>query len=99
MGLIYDNPTLSNNDPKYSNVLAATCICLGKIMIFYFYITTVKNQPVPDQVLDQLKSTYLFLYSVIHGALSTTGGMFNPMLATVLVSGCKGHDLLDHISK
>ena len=36
---------------------------------------------------------------MIHGALSTTGGMFNPMLATVLVSGCKGHDLLDHISK
>ena len=50
-------------------------------------------------VLDQLKLTYLFLYSVIHGALSTTGGMFNPMLATVLVSGCKGHDLLDHIGK
>ena len=68
-------------------------------MIYFIFLHNIqlKNQPVPDQVLDQL--TYLFLYSVIHGALSTTGGMFNPMLATVLVSGCKGHDLLDHISK
>ena len=23
--------------------------------------------------------------------------MFNPMLATVLLSGCKGHNFLDHI--
>ena len=32
-----------------------------------------------------------------HGAMGLTGGMFNPLLASILISGCKGHALLDHI--
>ena len=30
-------------------------------------------------------------------AMDISGGMFNPMLATVLVGGCDGHSLIEHV--
>jgi len=60
--LVADNPTLANNDPKYSTMINATIICVA-----------------------------------IHSALSLSGGMYNPMLATVLFGGCKGHEWTDHV--
>jgi aquaporin related protein len=33
----------------------------------------------------------------VHAALGSSGGMYNPMLASVLVAGCKGHSLLEHV--
>ena len=56
-----DNPTLANNDPKYSTIISAIVVCFA-----------------------------------IHSALTVSGGMYNPMLATVLFGGCKGHEWTDH---
>ena len=36
------------------------------------------------------------MFTVI-AAMDLSGGMFNPMLATVLLGGCKGHSHFQHI--
>ena len=59
--MVADNPTLANNDPKYSTIINAIFVCFA-----------------------------------IHSALMYSGGVYNPMLATVLLGGCKGHDWTDH---
>ena len=61
--LVTDNPTLANNDPKYTALIIAMLVC-----------------------------------GTVHAALAFSGGMFNPMLASVLVGGCKGHDMMEHVA-
>ena len=39
----------------------------------------------------------LVLFTVI-AAMDVSGGMFNPMLATALLGGCKGHSHFQHIA-
>ena len=34
---------------------------------------------------------------IVTMAMNISGGMFNPMLATVLVGGCNGHSTIEHI--
>lgn len=38
-----------------------------------------------------------FVLAVVLAAFDISGGMFNPMLATALLGGCKGHSHLQHI--
>lgn len=44
-----------------------------------------------------LLSFSAFVLATVLAAFDISGGMFNPMLATALLGGCKGHSHLQHI--
>jgi glycerol uptake facilitator-like aquaporin len=39
----------------------------------------------------------VLICAVILPVMGISGGMFNPILATVLFAGCKGHSMAEHI--
>ena len=86
--LVADNPTLANNDPKYSTMINATIICVA----IHSALSLSGNIKIELWILSNFERRISNFFFV-----NFSGGMYNPMLATVLFGGCKGHEWTDHV--
>ena len=92
-----DNPTMQNNEPMISSAIVSGMIALVVSLAFdiryNFYIF----------LLDIFRNLILITYYIAFNNIMRipnyfSGGMFNPMLATVLLGGCKGNTTIEHIA-
>lgn len=84
--------TLSEKEPKFSSYIDS--------FIGTSLVVAGKSLPVSELAFDYCQvfsqKVYAFNYALL-AAFNFSGGYFNPVLATALKWGCRGHSNLEHI--
>ena len=70
-----------------THLLVIRCNLINLISIFQ-----ANNEPIYTVLL-----IGVLVLVVVVPVMGISGGMFNPLLATVLFGGCKGHSMAEHI--